>query len=147
METIKEKIQSKPSIALEKMLIGLEQVKNQDNCQVSMAVFGIVEDGICFKCAATTTIEVLFNHVFTPDEIDFRHNRFSAVSPDEYDDLFLFEDAMNSARLGELNKLFNFCDLTYDSEFNYLISLQTHNWQKELPKVYKLVEKLKAVGY
>ena len=150
MNTILEKINSKPSVALQFMVDGLKDAKNQPNCQVDMSTFGSRIGNICIKCAATCTIERIFGKVFNAEEIGNRCLRFkvSTNTNNDYDVLYHFESVMDDARLGYLNNLFKFCGLSdYCGEGNDKFQLHTDNWETELPKVKLVIEELKAAGY
>lgn len=154
MQTILEKIQSKPSIALQFMVDGLENTKNQSNSVVDMGTYGSANNNICFKCAATVTIESMFNHVFNPEEIITIGRRVNSLSNDDgffYIEYSLFEDVMDCARCGLLEKLFEFCKEVYtnklNAKFEYRFRLSSDNWEKELPKVKKVIKELQEQGY
>lgn len=157
MTTILEKIEGRPSVALQFMLDGLLDVNNQVDSVIDMQTFGEArsipnseERKICFKCAATVTIERLFNHVFTPDEISTPSSRHDAINLNTTEGVY-FEHVMDSARRGDLKRLFEFCNIEYTPNlwnlFNDHFFLSTSNWKIQVPVIEKIIENLKKLGY
>lgn len=156
MSTILERIQSKPSIALQAMIDGLLDVKNQPQHRIDMGTFFTYEKAtdICFKCAATCTIENLYGYIFSDKDINNENvdHLLSVVSIEELEFLQKFEEAMESARLSYVGDLFDFCNIPFTisliEKFQSRFRLTDNNhWEDELPEIRKIIKELQELGY
>ncbi len=148
MIDIKEKIESKPSKALEFMVNGLIKHDKRNDFKVDMSTFGHynIDDQMCYGCAATCAIQEITGMNLTKKTIDtnnFYKNDSVSVKQKEY-----FENAINNARVGLLDTLFEFCKKKryYKEEYDWMCIITTDNWKQELPKVKKLIKELKSKG-
>lgn len=62
------------------------------------------------------------------------------------DDGGAFEQSIDAARSGDLQKLFEFCDLTFESRWNNKWFLTNDDWQEHLPLVEQAITEMKEVG-
>jgi hypothetical protein len=147
MISIKEKIQSKPSVALQFMLDGLIKQSERADFKVDMRYFGALFEGVCCGCAATCAIQELTGINFDSKTIKSVDTRAEAISISE-SELLLFESAINEVREGCIILLFEFCNLdSSDYKPIFELCITTCNWENQLPRVKELIEDLELHGF
>jgi hypothetical protein len=145
--SIKEKIQNKPSVALQFMLDGLIGQSERSDFEVDMSFYGDSLNGVCYGCAATCAIQELTGINYNSEQISYRATRCKALSVSK-DELGVFECAINGARNGSIKFLFEFCNLN-SSDYKPILKLlmTTSNYKDQLPLVKELIEDLKLHGF
>ncbi len=108
MKSLKEMLHKKPYLAVDAMIRGLDNPP--ENFVVNMDSFGGVITGVCEGGAATLALQKLSNHEFTPEEIYDTRVRSEALGFD-YSEVFKFETAMDSLRMGDIGNLADFCNI------------------------------------
>ena len=112
MESIRELIQSKPSIALQAMVDGLREQSKRKNFKVDMRTFGegkyLNNPVMCYGCAATCTLQKIAGKNLTVDNINVNLDRAQFLKF-ELTELRRFEFAICDASIGLLYGLFYFC--------------------------------------
>lgn len=146
MKTIKETLKV-PSAALQAMVDGLRKQSQRDDFEIDMSSFGHAKGNICFGCAATCTLQEVSGIDLTPDAVHFYGDRADKIGFDRLE-VAQFEDVMDSARQGALQRLFDFFSRSqeHDVIYNYRFWLTTPNWRAELSKVEALIAELKSKG-
>ena len=145
--------------ALELMCSGLVKQNQRSNFRIGMQTFGSVgvsraggvRKKICVGCAATCTLQELMGKNFTTKNISKEYYRANYLNVDRTE-LADFESAIDCARLGSLENLFDFCgvpeifnELSDQYEFNSIYEmwcLENHNWKEQLPVVRRFIKKL-----
>jgi hypothetical protein len=146
MISIKEKIQSKPSVALQFMVDGLKRQSLRNDFTVEMGSFGDhIKDFKCFGCAATCTIQEIAQKDFVDFNVIETTRRANFLGFDVYE-LSWFEGAMDFARRGKLSGIFNFCGQQYEQPQEYPFFLTNDNWKEQIPVVQETIAQLKQQG-
>jgi hypothetical protein len=151
MSKIKDIVKT-PSAALQAMVDGLREQSKRSDFKIDMHTYGAYNPGygVCFGCAATCATQKIFETKFQPDFINTVSRRAEAFKCEMYD-LHEFEQAINSARIGVMSKLFLYYDIVLygvkDVSFLPEFSLCTDNWEAELPKVEKYIACLQQYGF
>jgi len=146
MESIKELIQSKPSIALQAMVDGLREQSKRKDFEIRMSTFGHSDNKYCYGCAATCAIQKIANKNLSRENIIVYGQRAKFLNFDPIE-LNSFELAIDDARIGYLNRLFNFCGTAAAlNKLSYygLFELSTNDWEEQLPKVELLIKELQT---
>lgn len=159
MKKIKDII-TKPSEALNAMVIGLMRQNMRSDFTISMETYGGNNGITCFGCAATSAVQELTKQTVTiqdfKGEIEFFSDNWDAIFKG-YDapDIHSFELAINSARVGFIYELFKYFNLAYTQErdeefFKYYetlgIDMTSYNWCCHLENVIKFIHKLRQAG-
>jgi len=156
----------RPSEALRAMCRGLEKMGSKEWFEVDMSVFVGRDSRICYGCAATCAlIEALGE-----SESDDLKDRFLAVNdrfcgwdsmsrafPElDFEEFKEFEDAMDSARLGNLSRLAGFLGIHDEDDYGFMCPepgqggsdwvVHDRNWQTEIAKVEKFAQELEGRG-
>ncbi len=140
MIDIKEKIESKPSKALEFMVNGL--VKNDKRKDFVIDQFHFIEErtysNALFGCAATCAIQEIMGDDVVTKEKYFNYPK----------EIHEFKYIMNDAKQGFMDLLFEFCKKKsyFRHNYNGRWNLFNKNWKKELPKIRELIKELKSKG-
>ncbi len=143
---------TKPSQALEAMVEGLT---NTDGVGVAMGEFYSIGrlsargGEMCFGCAATHTLRALTKKELPVDGMLIGTTaRCQFWGFDDWDEVNRFEQAMDTARLGDLSELFGFLgkDPSSAVPFSDKFTLVDYNWERELPLVKALISDLQADG-
>ena len=140
---LKETFRGKPSDALEYMCDGLLKQDKREDFEIRMSSFGHSEGRVCLGCSATSAIQEIAGQNLTVGNIRTRELiGFDSLELDE------FELVINSARLGSLRRLFNFCEVTEISccEWSGLWFMLTGNWKSCIPTIRKAIREMRAVG-
>lgn len=153
MKTFFELCDGKPSNAVKAMISGLKNQSKRKDFRIDMADFGGYEEGVCFGCAATCSVQELSGKNFLPNSYSIRGtvNRAAFLNM-HFDDLTKFEYSIDSLRNGVLYSLLDYfrvpLDLTVqlNSEFGYLWKMNTYNWEKEIPKIQPFLDRLIELG-
>lgn len=141
---------SKPSQALRAMCQGLIEQDKREDFEVDMGTFGEMYADIkkCFGCAATCAISKIANVNFTLGNIDDRtlRARYSNLS---LFDLRRFEEAMEYARVGDTEELFNYFQIEeYPYELQETnVCFINANWQQSTKDIQPYIERLEEAGY
>ena len=169
MNSILEKIESKPSKALEAMVRGMEQLKDNPNFQFHIFYFGGKAGPVCVGCAATCALIELSGKPIDSDS--WANNDYDAesyVSADycagrakfygfDEEEVARFETAIDQARRGFqcLAVLFTFCgalkalEQLWGEDFPQNLErfcIDGSDWEPEIPKVNALIEYLQTKG-
>ena len=152
-QTFRELCKNKVSTALQAMIDGLKLQSQRKDFRVDMSTFGSYhesrnkENPVCFGCAATCTVQQLCKVNFTDSQIDSLKER-SFLTIGNSNDLDRFEDAIDSARLGNLLPIFSYMgnleshELSDDNQW----LLTTDRWQGQMTLVQDFVDMLKSKG-
>lgn len=146
--SILKTIKGKPSVALKHMVTGLLKQSRRRNFEIAMSVFGIANDKTCFGCAATCAVQNIANKNYPPASINHICDRSDYLNIIQ-EELKKFERAINCARLGELEPLFDFCGINdiNVSKFETNFHLCDDDWKKQIPTVKETIAALKKAGY
>lgn len=147
MINIKETIKL-PSTALQMMVDGIKEQSKRTDFIINMSTYGDADNnGICYGCAATCTIQKIAARSISINYIGSVGLRAYDLGFDE-DELRWFEDAIDDARAGELGNLFNFFGLEGDHDLNYddRFFLSNNSFECQLPYVESLIDELKENG-
>jgi hypothetical protein len=154
MTSIKD-IVKKPSAALQYMVDGLRNQSKRDGFVIDMNVFGDwrgsrTEDKtrliICFGCAATCAVQEVFKINYTDESIEYRDLRALVINCDATD-LGIFEEAIDEARLGIMDKLFKYFGYSISVKEGVRFSLRNENWEKQIPLVEEYIKELISLGF
>ena len=144
MESIKQLIQNKPSIALQAMVDGLKEQSKRKDFKIRMTTFGESNNKFCYGCAATCTLQKIAGKDLTADNIGLTNDRATFLKFDPIE-LKSFELAIDEAREGCLYELFNFCGTAVLNKISYYgFRLKTDDWEEQLPIVEKLIKELQT---
>lgn len=151
---------SKPSEALEAMvrgLLGTKEPKPGRTEQVNMLDFGTwrEEGNICFGCCATYTLQAL-----CPDVVIDANNTNGLRRNDEIkrkkgvdtSEIAEFENAMDDVRLGSMESLFDFFELSEDDKRKMdrhilrVPYLTQTAWEADIPAVQDYIKLLQHFG-
>ena len=140
---LKETFRGKPSDALEYMCDGLLKQSKRKDFQIAMYSFGGSDGQMCYGCAATSTIQQIAGRNLTASNVDNRQ-----LIGFDRDELWVFEKAINYARCGFLDFLFDFCEVTEVgfSRWEELWFMRDDNWKSCIPKVRKAIREMRAEG-
>ena len=139
-----------PYDAIFAMVKGLKKYSKRKRFLIDMTTFGRLSlmnnKKVCFGCAASCAIQEISKTSFKPNKLyslDL-HTRAQITNFDAKQ-LRDFEDALDIARMGQLDILFHFYNLDsfhridYDNEFR----LVNDNWESQLPAVIKIAKQIK----
>ena len=141
---LKETFRGKPSDALEYMCDGLLNQDKRKDFEIRMKSFGHPRGHMCYGCAATSTIQEIAGQNLTLSNI--KNRQLLGFDPDELDE---FETVIDLARMGLLDSLFRFCDVTEVgfSKWNRLWFMQDENWKFYIPTVRKAIREMRVMGF
>jgi hypothetical protein len=108
--SIRDKVKSKPSVAITYAIKGLERLATKPGYCVNLHTYGRAYDGICYGCAATAAIQEIAGKDLDESNIGNTQDRAKALGLEERE-LMAFESAINLSRSGRINKLLIFCGL------------------------------------
>ena len=160
-QTFAEYFDHKPSKALRAMVAGLRMTDEERGFKINMNTFGEVNDGVCFGCAASSTIRTCLSGpvAFSPLCYDRYHaygryddyGRYGDYGLDEknYRDIAVFETAMDCARRGAMLALFNYMDKS-PKEYNFQharFRLESDFIEADLEGVEAFATYLEGYGY
>lgn len=141
-----KKIISKPSEALQAMVDGLLEQSERPDFEVNMKVFGAVQGGICYGCAATCAIQKIAGRNLDIDSIDSSTLRAWTLGFLR-DDMLAFESAINMARTGDMGELFIYFGFEDAGYWRFAgFNLDNSNWREQLPAVRAHINSLKKRG-
>lgn len=149
--SIIDKIKGKPSNALRYMVQGLLEQSKRKRFVIEMSTFGrqgyVDNTTICMGCAATCTIQKIANKNIPLKKIDATHARAASLRLDVIE-VIDFESAIDGARCGNLFELFRFCKRgkVHRTQYDNKFYLDNEDWKNDIPKVRKLIKKLKSKG-
>lgn len=155
---ILEMVNHKPSAVIGAMAEGLMEQSQRPDFFVTMATFGDFDakEGICYGCAATATIQKLFNKNFNGDNISRPLKRSAFLGVDSMD-LTSFEILVDKFRSGHITEFldgFNLEENEKESIENILIDLLprdflmvSDNWKEYIPVLREVVLELRKIGY
>lgn len=137
---------STPAEAIEAMIAGLREHRKWEQFRVDMDTFGEVENGVCFGCAATCTLQQLAGRQFDHDDLWSREYRAQRLH-ESLEAVRVFELAIDRFRNGVVDLLFDFFHVTEYPQpaegENW--ELTTETWEAELPLVEAYLQKVRAL--
>jgi hypothetical protein len=158
-----------PSGALEAMLQGMLEQDERPDFVIEMRTFGdatasMAANRACFGCAATCAAQHAAGVDLTPETITSPRRRTPGIVFTSAGDrtraralrvtrtlLRQFEVAMEFARKGDMNHLFQFFYGVKSTEpsqyFDARIYLTDDDWREQIPAIRCLIIDLKAAGY
>lgn len=144
---IKDKI-SKPSQALQAMIDGLRTQSQRYDFKIRMGTFGHSDGAICFGCAATCAVQEIAQTNLSVSAMHYFVDRAAALNF-ELSGFAEFEGSIDTARYGDMGRLFEYFDLDYSKGQNYNIDLvlRDDDWEKVLPNYEALVARLEKDGF
>ena len=151
----------KTSTVLQAMVTGLLKSKDDRNFTVDMSTFGTVENQLCYGCCATVALAEMFGRGRSISEIMLKYreefypeaDRPTSASAYAYLSSYLqlqlksLEDAINSARLGDVSELIAFLTSEVNKSFDDRWILCTENWEEQLSNVKATIAEMIAAGY
>ena len=146
MKSIKELIENKPSKAVQAMLDGLLEQSKRSDFEIHMSSFGIADNKICYGCAATCTVQKLAKKNLTIKNIDTTESRAAKLKFDFYE-LHEFELAIDDLREGDPTYLFSFCKVQAKYPIDPDFTLNSDDWQEQIPQIETYIKKLQDAGY
>lgn len=149
MINIKETVKT-PSNALKLMIAGIENQINRSDFQLNMNTFGDSIRSICFGCAATCTIQEIAGKNLDSTTINHIIKRGKSLGF-EIDELASFEYAIDEARYGVMNSLFEFFYspgyLEYVEYFNANFCIKSiEDFKDQKQYILEYIEKLEKNG-
>ena len=136
------------------MIDGLEKQSKRDGFEIDMESFAYYADDMCFGCAATCTVQKIAGTNLPADNAGAVDFQFEAVELgfDNLTELRDFENAIDDARRGILKSLYKFYEkkdvgIDIEDDDYELISMETHNWEEQIPFVEDTIIKLQEIGY
>lgn len=151
MKTLKELCDGKPSNAIKAMIEGLRTQSKRPDFKIRMSTFGSQHpnEKVCYGCAATCTLQQLTGINFVADTgrsmIEDTYTRAEVLKV-RHKDLDKFEDAIDEFRLCELDPIFAYFGVEKPLIRVHGWSLQTDDWQEQIPEIEKYVKKLIKLG-
>jgi len=143
---------SKPSEALRAMVDGLLEQSQREDFLIEMSDWGSATEKVCFGCAATCTLQKVAGINLMPGtqrygvgNLDWRSDQLGL----DENDVNHFENAMNDARMGDLETLFEYFDIDVQGLGlirDYEWYLHNDNWRKQLPQVEETIQYLISKG-
>ena len=160
----------KTSTVLQAMVTGLLKSKDDRNFTVDMSTFGTVENQLCYGCCATVALAEMFGRGRSVSEIMLKYREefhpeadrptsayaylssylqleLSSAQDSLPIDIKSLEDAINSARLGDVSELIAFLTSEVNKSFDDRWILCTENWEEQLSNVKATIAEMIAAGY
>lgn len=146
-----------PSDALAAMVRGLETQDSNDDLEINMMYYIQKAGDTCFACAATCTlVELVQPTADQMEDLKRAADRCDEFEPQSiafnlpYKVVQIFENAMDNARVGELDNLWNLLGLDPDTCQPFMTrfpQLNNHNWRHQLPGMKVVIERMKEAGF
>lgn len=130
------------------MIDGLKNSKKMKDFKVSMDTYGGNKEGVCYGCAATCTMMELTGKKVKAGEFGFRSKFSYFTNGLTHRDVYLIESVVDKFRLGCKECLAEYCGVGLQDQKKIPITnwlMATHNWEEELPKVQKHVDKVMEI--
>ena len=149
-----------PSEVLALMIRGLQRQSERDTFCVAFQSFGsvLLDDNVCFGCAATCVIQEIAGKDFTPTvSIRMPDTRKVYLGIEDTIDAFTaFERAVDSIRRGTWSHLFAWYQISirgHMDELNHIFMplvinpMEDLTWRKLIPVVENIIIQLRRLGF
>jgi len=147
MRSIKE-LAPKPSDAITAMIEGLKEQSQRKDFEVDMLSFGryFVMTDKCFGCAATCTLQKLYNKNFSKDEIFTPTYGIEGVTQIEVQEFELMIDDFRKGGEEGFKSFLLYYDAPYIVPFKMMRELTTGRWRNRLKEYEAYRDQLKSIG-
>lgn len=173
-KTFKQKLDGKVWKAIQSMIDGVKRQSARPGFEIQMSMWGCTDGEICFGCAATSTVQEVCGHDFTPADLngvnsncEYLVGSGGATISEEYrgftkqanalnmcdHDLGEFEFAIDMLRRGhgyyhgDIKTIFRYMGVEdqYVEPDTTLHELSTATWREDMPAYQKYANKLKKL--